>query len=253
MDWQAMLEPVIRQAGVILLSYYGKELRRQEKKDHGFVTEADRASEDYLINKLAKILPEASFFAEESGQSGDSDYCWVIDPLDGTTNFAHKLPYFCIAVALTYKGKPDIAIIYQPLTNELFFAEQGKGAFLNGEKIEISLPKHFNNSLIAMGLPYQSRKRSQLLHKAEQIAQQAYGVRHFGAIALDLAYVACGRLDGLFFTYLAWWDVAAGMLLITQAGGVITDFSGQLLSKDYTSCIAGSKMVYSQMFTILKD
>jgi len=253
MDWRAVLEPIIRQAGVILLSYYGKELTRQEKKNHGFVTEADRASENCLIDQLAKILPEASFFAEESGRSGDNDYCWVIDPLDGTTNFVHELPYFCISVALTYKGKPQVGILYQPLTNELFFAEQGKGAFLNGEKIKISLPKHFNNSLVAMGLPYQSLKKKQLLHIAEQIAQQAYCVRHFGAIALDLAYVACGRMDGVFFSYLAWWDVAVGMLLIEQAGGVVTDFSGQSVSEDYTSCIAGSKMVHCHMLAILKD
>ena len=252
MDWQAVLEPIIRQAGVVLLFYYGKVLTRQEKKNHGFVTEADCASEDYLIEQLAKILPEASFFAEETGRSGDNDYCWVIDPLDGTTNFAHKLPYFCISVALTYKGKPQVGILYQPLTNELFFTEQGKGAFLNGEKIKISLPKCFNNSLVAMGLPYQSLKRKQLL-QAEQIAQKVYGVRHFGAIALDLAYVACGRMDGVFLTYLAWWDVAVGMLLIEQAGGVITDFSGKRVLENCVSCIAGSKMVHSCMLALLKD
>ena len=252
MNWRAVLEPIIRQAGVILLSYYGKVLARQEKRNHGFVTEADYASEHYLIDQLAKILPEASFFAEESGKSGDNDYCWVIDPLDGTTNFAHKLPYFCISVALTYKGKPQVGILYQPLTDELFFAEQGKGAFLNGEKIKISSPKSFSKSLVAMGLPYQSLKKKKLLHTAEQIAQQVYGVRHFGAIALDLAYVACGRMDGVFFTYLAWWDVAAGMILIEQAGGVVTDFSGQSVLEDCASCIAGSKMVHHHMLTILK-
>jgi len=251
MDWRAVLEPIIRQAGVILLSYYGKVLTCQEKKNHGFVTEADYASENYLIDQLAKVLPGASFFAEESGRLGDDDYCWVIDPLDGTTNFVYKLPYFCISVALTYKGKPQVGILYQPLTNELFFAEQGKGAFFNGEKIKISLPKCFNNSLVAMGLPCQFLKRKQLL-QAEQIAQKVYGVRHFGAIALDLAYVACGRMDGAFFTHLAWWDVAAGMLLIEQAGGVVTDFSGQPVSKDCVSCIAGSKMVHSRMLMVLK-
>jgi len=104
-----------------------------------------------------------------------------------------------------------------------------------------------------MGLPYQSLKQKRLLHIAEQIAQKAYGVRHFGAIALDLAYVACGRMDGVFFTYLSWWDVAAGMLLVEQAGGVVTDFSGQQVSESYTSCIAGSKMVHFQMLALLKD
>ena len=251
MNWRAVLEPIVRQAGVILLSYYGKVLTRQEKKNHGFVTEADYASENYLIDQLAKVLPEASFFAEESGRSGGNDYCWVIDPLDGTTNFAYKLPYFCISVALTYKGKAEVGIVYQPLTNELFFAEQGKGAFFNGERIRVSLPKCFNNSLVAMGLPCQFLKRKQLL-KAEQIAQQAYGVRHFGSIALDLAYVACGRMDGVFFAYLAWWDVAAGMLLIEQAGGIVTDFSGQPVLEDCVSCIAGSKMVHYHMLAILK-
>lgn len=253
MNWQRILEPIIRQAGVILLSYYGKTLTRQEKKESGFVTEADCASEEYLIQQLGNIFPQASFFAEESGKKGKADYCWVIDPLDGTTNFTHGLPYFCISIALTYKGNPEVGIVYQPLTNEFFFAEKEKGAFLNGKPIKVSSPINFNQSLIAIGLPYQSKKRSALLHKGEKIAQQAYGVRHFGAIALDLANIACGRIDGVFFTYLAWWDVAASILLIEEAGGVITDFSGQPLSKNYTSCIAGGRMVYSQIQKILKD
>ncbi|MGB8367431.1 MAG: inositol monophosphatase family protein [Candidatus Babeliales bacterium] len=253
MNWQKKLEPIVRHAGTILLSYYGKKLAYQEKKAHGFVTEADRSSENYLIKELQNFFPEASFFAEESGQLGKSDYCWVIDPLDGTTNFVHTLPYFCISIALTYKEKPQVGIVYQPLTKEFFFAEKGKGAFLNGNHIKVSSPDHFNKSLIAMGLSYKSQQKNKLLRKGEKITQQAYGVRHFGAIALDLAYIACGRLDGLFLTYLAWWDVAAGILLIEEAGGKIADFSGQPLAKGYTSCIAGGRMVYSQMQQILED
>ncbi len=252
-DWQACLEPIVRKAGDILLSYYGKQLIRQEKPRHGFVTEADHASEQYLIENLAKVLPEASFFAEESGKSGSGEYCWVIDPLDGTTNFAHGLPYFCISVALTHKDIPIVGIIFQPLSNEVFFAQSGKGAFLNGDKINVSAPVGFDKSLIALGLPYAKSKSVPLIHAAESVIKQAYAFRHLGAIALDLAYVAAGHLDGVFFTHLAWWDVAAGMLLIQEAGGMISDFTGNALNPAYNSCIAGGLQVYETLQSLLRD
>ncbi len=255
-NWQKLLEPIIKEAGDILLSYYQTPLVRHEKKEHGkeygFVTKADLASEKFLIEQLSGLLTKASFLAEESGKSGSGDHCWVIDPLDGTTNFAHKLPYFCISVALTYKEQPIVGAIYQPTTKEFFYAEQGKGAFLNGQKIYVSSPTRFDQAMVAISLPYDREKRKELVHSAERIAKEAYAIRHYGAIALDLAYVACGRMDGVFFTNLAWWDVAAGMCLIEQAGGIVTDFKGKPVRPDYTTCIAGGKMVHSHVMSLLK-
>ncbi len=252
-DWQRALEPIVKKAGDILLSYYRTPLARIEKKKHGFATTADLASEKYLIKSLSKLFPEASFFAEESGKSGGSkDYCWVIDPLDGTTNFSYGLPYFCISVALTHHDQPIIGALYQPITDEFFFVESGKGALLNGEPIQVSQPTQFDQSLVAMGLPYGRIKRKELVHAAESVAKSAYAIRHFGAIALDLAYVACGRIDGVFFTYLAWWDIAAGMLLVEEAGGIVTDFQGKPIRPDYQTCVGGSKMIHDRIMELVQ-
>ena len=139
-DLLSRVEPIVKQAGDILRSYFtqARSLKRQVKNGAGFVTEADLASEKFLIEKLSQVLPQADFCAEESGVSGNGDYCWVIDPLDGTTNFAHGVPHFCISVALAYKNQSICGAIYQPLLDEFFWAEQGKGAWLNGKKIEVT-------------------------------------------------------------------------------------------------------------------
>lgn len=239
---------MLRLAGEMLLSYYGKKLDITEKPNNGFVTQADTASEEYLIAALKKLFPEASFYAEESGATGaESDYCWVIDPLDGTTNFAYGLPYWCISVALTHKNIPIMGAIYVPLSDEYFFAESGKGAFCNGEPIQVSEPADFGHALIAIGVPYPNEQRAPTIHLAEQVAKESYGIRHMGAIALDLANIACGRLDGVVLQGLAWWDVAAGIVLIQEAGGIITDFEGKKLDKSYKTGIAGGKLVYTKL------
>ncbi len=250
-NWQKELEPIIRKAGDILLSYQGKQLTRTQKERHGFVTQADLASEQYLIEELSKLLPEAAFWAEESGKSGESEYCWVIDPLDGTTNFSYGLPYFCISVALTHRDVPQVGVVYQPLLNEFFYAQQGEGVFLNGQPITVSGPERFDRSLIAVGLPYPAEERTHMVGIARVVSGKAHGIRHFGAIALDLAYVAAGRLDGVIFGGLAWWDVAAGMLLIQEAGGIVSDFQGNQLNPQYKTCIGGGPMVYTTLKEIV--
>lgn len=244
-DLVSLVEPIIKQAGDILLAYYAKPLVRYEKKGHGFVTEADLASEKFLIAELAKLIPHVSFFAEESGQNGpeQSPYCWVIDPLDGTTNFAQRLPYFCISVALTYKDEPIFAMLYQPLLKELFYAIKGQGAYLNGQRIRVAQAP-VDRGIVAIGLPYaKDQKYAQLLRDAWQIARRVYAIRHFGAVALDLAYVAAGRLDAVVFEELGWWDVAAGMLLVSEAGGFVSDFQGEKLGPKYLNCIASSSVI----------
>lgn len=244
-NWSAVLEPIVKEAGAVLLSYYDQSLTRREKEQGGFVTQADIKSEQFLIEQLAKVLPEASFWAEEGGKKGDGAYCWVIDPLDGTTNFAQGIPYFCISVALTYNNVPFVGAIYQPLLDQFFYAQAGKGAFLNGVPIHVSKPESLAKAVVGVGLSYRHIKRKELIHATERVANRVYAIRHFGAIALDLAHVAAGKMDGVFFTHLAWWDVAAGMVLVTEAGGKITDFSGKPLTFEYTTCVAGGSLVYN--------
>lgn len=251
-NWQQDLEPILRSAGDILLSYYGKDLQIKEKPQNGFVTQADIASEQYLISALHELLPEASFFAEESGVSGTSDYCWVIDPLDGTTNFAHGIPYWCISVALTHKNIPIVGAIYVPLQDDYFFAQTGKGAWCNGVAIKVSRPEKLAFALIAIGIPYPNDQRQSIVHLGERIATEAYGIRHLGSIALDLANISCGRLDGVVLTGLAWWDVAAGIVLLQEAGGKIGDFEGQPLTPGYQTGIAGSDLVYNSLKSFIK-
>jgi len=249
------VEALLRQAGKLIMdSFHSPTLKVYEKVNEGLVTSTDKASEQLLIAGLVKIMPEAGIIAEESGQQGiDQEYCWVIDPLDGTTNFVRGLPYFCISVALTQHGKPILGAIYQPVTDEFFYACAGHGASLHGKKITVSNPTSFDKSVILIGLPYTKDEHyTALLQELELLAPQAFAVRHLGAAALDLAYVAAGRMDGVFFSGLQWWDVAAGMLLVTEAGGTVTDFQGKEVTHNYTSCMAAGDLVYKKLQTIVK-
>jgi len=253
LDLKVLVEPVVRKAGEILQSYYGTKLKRYDKgANDGFATEADKESERYLIDQLHQILPQAAFYAEESGVSGAGDYCWVIDPLDGTTNFAQGLPYFCISVALTYQGVPVFGAIYQPLLNEFFYAVKGHGAFLNDRPLRIDQTVPWEKSVVVVGLPYgKGRPFKHLFAHVPTIAEQTYALRFNGAVALDLAYLAAGRLDGLFCEDLRWWDVAAGMLLVSEAGGTVTDFQGNPITASYKSLAAGNRQVHERFLQVL--
>ncbi len=258
------LEVIVKEAGRIVLSYFDKALTFTEKDRAGFVTEADIASEQFLIKELGLLLPEASFFAEESGKSqasreatpgtaGSGAYCWVIDPLDGTTNFAHHVPYFCISVALTYHDKPILGIIYQPILEEFFYAEKGRGSYLNGVKISVARENELAKSMVAVGFPYAKNKQfMELIAGLQRILPQTSSLRCYGAVALDLAYVAAGRLDGAFFEGLGWWDVAAGIVLIEEAGGRVTDFQGQDVGPSYESLVAANREMHEKMLPLLK-
>lgn len=248
-------ETIVRQAGDILLSYFGNSLSCKDKAGAGFVTEADLAAEKFLIDKLSKVLPEAAFFAEESGINGDGDYCWVIDPLDGTTNFAHKIPYFCISVALTYKQEPILAVIYQPILKEMFTALKNKGAFLNDNPIKISNVTDFGRSFLVIGIPYETNEDyyKRFLEDISKIMKSAYAFRHFGAAALDLAYVACGRFDAIFFEDLSWWDFAAGMLMIHEAGGITSDFANKPILSTSRSFVGANKDMHGILLQLLSS
>lgn len=253
-NWRELLEPILRKSGDIILSYWGQKLSLTIK-EKGFATDADLASEEYLTKALVALLPDAGVWAEENGKSGSdsAEYHWVIDPLDGTTNFAHGIPYFCISVALTYHGEPIVAAIYNPTQDEFYFAQKGEGSWLNGKKITVSSPKKLSHALIAAGLPYGAKKKSNALETVQEVVQHVFAIRHYGAAALDLAQVAAGRFDGLLFIGLGWWDVAAGMLLVQEAGGIVSDFTGDPVDAEYPNCIAGGPLVYEGVRDIVKN
>lgn len=245
------VSPVIKKAGQILLSYFGKPLELTTKQGDGhvgFATQADMASERYLIEMLATIMPNAGFIAEESGLvNADSDYCWVIDPLDGTTNFINNIPYFCISVALTYKNEPIFGMIYQPVLDELFYATANQGAFLNGRQLQLdgAQPAKY---VVSIGLRSIYKQLGFVQNRVTPLT-----FRQFGALALDLAYIAAGRMHAGVYKKMQWWDVAAGSLIIRQSGGKVTDFQGKELHSGSQSCLAaGDPDLYGMLQKMLK-
>ena len=240
------LKTIIIEAGTRVLAFFDNSVIKIHKAPGDFTTHADIASEQYLIKELSALLPEASFHAEESGISGEaSDYCWVIDPLDGTTNFYHGFPYFCISVALTYKGVPQVAVIYQPLSNELFYAQIGEGAWLNDEPLTMGITEPAR-ALLLVGPPYEAdAKATRLLQQLVAVNPAGYVFRHTGSLALDCAYLAAGKADGMFVMGVNWWDVAAGLLIIQEAGGTVT------MGKNDQLLVAGSSAVHQDLMNIL--
>lgn len=189
------------------------------------VTEVDQACEDLIVASLRKYYPDHNILAEEGGdqESHESDYQWVIDPLDGTTNFVHGFPAYCVSIGLQYQNQPLVGVIYDPLRDELFSAAKGSGAFLNGNPISVSSTDSLGKSLLATGFPYANDETFDLNMKLwVQIYGQTQGLRRAGAAALDMAWTACGRLDGYWEFNLKPWDIAAGTLLVTEAGGRVS-------------------------------
>lgn len=245
------VEPIVSQAGKMLLSYYHAGLIREYKQDGSFATQADKQVEQFLIERLKELVPGAAFFVEESGQIQGNDYCWVIDPLDGTTNFAQGLPHFCISVALTYKHEPVIAFVYQPLLQELFKAIKGGGAFLQGKRLPIIENRPLKQSIIVFSFPYQQQEG--YFTFICEIEKKVYTARNFGAAALDQAYCAAGKVDSVMFCNLAWWDIAAGMLLIKEAGGQVMQFDGSPVDQSFTTFLAGNKLICSEVISLAQD
>ena len=206
-------------------------LRIDEKSANDFVTEVDRASEKEIIYHLKKAYPDHAFLGEESGSSGaeNAEYRWIIDPLDGTTNFIHGIPHFAVSIACEYRGQMEHAVVLDPIRLEEFTASRGRGAQLNGRRLRVSERKGLDGALIGTGIPFKSRCEAQIpayVQSLQAVAEKTAGLRRAGAAALDLAYVAAGRLDGFWEMALAPWDIAAGTLLIREAGGLMSDFNG---------------------------
>ena len=220
---------IAREAGALLLDYFERRVRVELKGEFDIVTEADRASERLIVSRLRERFPTHAVLAEEgSGRdSVSAEYRWYVDPLDGTTNFAHGFPMFNATLALEREGELIAGVIFDPLRNEMFSAERGAGAFLNGSPIAVSRTPLLDSSLLATGFPSRKRHRNVNVHFFYQMAMMTHGVRRAGSAALDLAYVACGRLDGFWEFGLSPWDMAAGVLLVREAGGSASDMYGQ--------------------------
>jgi myo-inositol-1(or 4)-monophosphatase len=218
---------IAHEAGKLLAEFYRMRVGFELKGDFDLVTEADRASERLVVQRLLAHYPDHSIVAEEGGgREGSSEYRWFVDPLDGTTNFAHGYPAFNVTLAVA-KGEEMIAgVVYDPLREEMFAAEKGSGAYLNDRKIHVSGAQRLADSLVSTGFPSRKRSQSVNIHFYHQLAMATHGVRRGGSAALDLAYVACGRLDGFWEFGLNPWDLAAGTLLVTEAGGKCTDMHG---------------------------
>ena len=249
------IEPIIRKVGKLQQSLFRSDkLEIQQKSVGSYVCNADLESEKILKDELHKLIGQADFFAEESGESGKGPYHWVIDPLDGTTNYIHGIPYFGISVALTYNYEPIWGAVFNPIADDFFYAVKNYGAYLNGLRLSIEESEQFNKTMIVIGLPYtKNAGYMKILKHLPDIAVRSYAFRHLGAAALDQAYLARGGLDVIFFPRLGWWDIAAGMLLIKEAGGIITDFQGGTVTKDYYSYLAGSRAAHKELLEILKN
>jgi myo-inositol-1(or 4)-monophosphatase len=256
-------EGIAREAGALLREFYRRGVRTEYKGDVDLVTEADRASEKLIVSRLRETLPEHGVYGEEGTRSGmESEYRWYVDPLDGTTNFAHGFPAFCVVMgcerrAASLKPEEDgemvAGVIYDPLRDEMFSAARGGGAFLNGQRVQVSHTTKLQESLIATGFPSQKRHESPNVHFYQEFTLRSHGVRRAGSAALDLAYVACGRLDGYWEFKLNPWDTSAGYLLVEEAGGTITHLDGGKFTLDSRELLATNGKIHAEMQGLFAD
>ena len=230
-------------------------VRISQKQVNDFVTEVDHASEKAIIETLLAAYPGHGILAEESGTehgAKDSDYVWIIDPLDGTTNFIHGFPFYCVSIALSVKGRLEQAVVYDPTRNDLFTATKGRGAYMNERRIRVSKRVRMTECILSTGFPFRPGDNfKNYLRMMADIMPLAAGLRRPGAAALDLAYVAAGFTDGFFETGLSPWDMAAGALLITEAGGLVGNFTGEADFLDHKECLAANPRIYGQLVGLL--
>ncbi len=253
----SFLDEVTAWAGRVILSYFRGDFRvvRKDFTEGGIdiVTDADRASEDIIMGAIAREFPGHDILTEETETEGSgSRWLWVVDPLDGTINFAHGFPHFCVSIALMDEARLFAGMIYDPLKKERFCAVQGRGAFLNGKRIRVSGAEKLDVSVVATGFPY-DRAYSPDNNVAEfsRVVTRVQGMRRAGSAALDLAYVACGRLDGFWELKLKPWDQAAGMLLVTEAGGKVSDREGRPTDIHTQSVLATNGLIHDALAAAL--
>ena len=244
-----------REAGQLLLEKFGRQISISRKGETNLVTEADLASEALVLERIRSRYPRHSLLAEESGHTtsvdGHSSWRWIIDPLDGTTNFAHGYPCFAVTMALEHEGDIVVGVTYDPTRDEMFAVEKGRGASMNNKPIRVSDTAVLKDSLLVTGFPYEVTKREELTRHLTAFLLGARGVRRDGSAAIDLAYVACGRFDGFWEDGLNPWDVAAGMLMIEEAGGRLSDYKGNVCHHNRPPLCATNGLIHSQMIEIL--
>lgn len=242
-----------RKAGLLLKEHLGNAGRVEFKGAVDLVTEMDRRAEALIIREIQKAFPGHGILTEESPeQFTDSGHRWIIDPLDGTTNYAHAFPIFCVSIAFEDEGEVTHGVVYNPMLDELFVAEKGKGAALNGKKIAVSGTGSLNKSLLATGFPYDVRtSTANNLDNFSNFAVKAQAIRRAGSAALDLSYTACGRFDGFWEMKLRPWDVAAASLMLMEAGGRITGFKGEEFSIYGKECLASNGLIHDEMLAVL--
>jgi myo-inositol-1(or 4)-monophosphatase len=260
MFMQAMLNVAVRaaRAGGAVITRASADLEAvkiSRKAINDFVTETDHESEEAIIEVLSQAYPTHGFWAEESGRvhgNAKSEFTWIIDPLDGTTNFIHGLPIYCVSIAVMHKGSIQHAVVYDPCRNDLFTASKGGGAFLNNRRIRVSKRIRLSDSLIGTGFPNQpGADYERYLKMFSKVMQSTVGVRRPGAAALDLAYVAAGYYDGFFESGLHPWDMAAGSLLVLEAGGLVGNFRGEADYLEQKEVIAGAPKVFGELIKVL--
>jgi myo-inositol-1(or 4)-monophosphatase len=243
--------------GKILTENFGKIMVHEieTKSINNFVTFVDRLSEEKIIEKIRESCPDHQIYAEESGRHDrNSEYKWIIDPLDGTANYVHGIPVFSISIALEKHGEIILGVVYDPVLDEMFYAEKGKGAYLNNQKLICAQKSSLGDSIISTGFPYKNyHDFDDYIKLFSQFIRNTAGLRRMGSAALDLAYTAAGRFDGFWELDLSPWDIAAGILIIEEAGGVVTDIHGNHGYMETGNVIASNKTVHEQMLKLLKS
>ena len=248
LEFVPRMSEIAREAGALLMEFFHRRVKIEYKGEADLVTEADRSSEKLILERIRSQWPDHEVIGEEGARiETGGDYRWYVDPLDGTTNFAHGFPVFCVSLGLTFRGKRKAAVLYDPTRDELFFAELGKGAFLNGQRIEVSKTDKLTQSLVATGFPSYKRHKSPNIFFYHQLTLRTHGVRRAGSAALDLANVACGRFDGFWEFNLNAWDTTAGILIVEEAGGKVSGFEGEPLAITDRNVLASNGLIHAAM------
>ena len=249
-DFKKVLLEATMEAGKIIQSYFQGTFKIDSKEGiNNLVTEVDTLAETRIIEVIKSHFPDHSIISEEVGElTQDSDYQWIIDPIDGTVNFAHGIPIWCSSIALAHKGKALVGAVYNPMMNELFVAERGNGATLNGNPISVSKKANFETACLVTGFPYKWPKTKEHPIKVfERLILQGLPVRRLGSAAIDLCWVACGRFDGFWEYNLSPWDIAAGYLIVEEAGGTITNFTGEPYNLLDKQTLATNGLIHEEM------
>ena len=245
---------IAREAGGLLLQHFGQPLEITYKRRSDLVTEADRRSEALIVKRLQSHFPGHAIVAEEGGgQKTGSDYCWYVDPLDGTTNFAHGFPVFSVSLGLAYRGEVVAGAVYDPTRDELFTTERGAGAFLNGQRLRVSNNAGLAECLVATGFPPFASNHDLNVEFYFRFTELTHGIRRAGSAALDLCSVAAGRFDGFWELKLNPWDKAAGTLLVTEAGGLVSAITGKPFNLLADDILASNGLVHDQMLRVISE